>query len=122
MREKIFMSQPSSIVEAVRLVRRLESARKACMQTNPPKEKSKDRVSVITEDKISKELKELKDLVLEMNKRIQSLEERQEKNETKSTSGARRRDNVVCFTCKNPGHFARDCKMKPTGNDNRSLK
>lgn len=122
MREKIFMSQPSSIVEAVRLVRRLESARKACMQTNPPKEKSvssKDRVSVITDDKISKELRELKDLVSEMNKRIQSLEE---KNETKSTSGPRRRDDVVCFSCGNPGHFARDCKMKSTGNDNRGLR
>ena len=30
LREKVFMSQPELLVEAVRVVRRLESARKAC--------------------------------------------------------------------------------------------
>ena len=30
LREKVLMSQPASLVEAVRVVRRLESARKAC--------------------------------------------------------------------------------------------
>ena len=116
MREKIFMSQPGSIVEAVRHVRRLESARKAC-QTNPSKE-AKHRVNAISDNTISKEIKELKDLVTDMNKRIQSLEE---KADLKSTSGTRRRDNVVCYSCKNFGHFARDCTIKLPGNDSRGL-
>ncbi|KAL9952487.1 hypothetical protein ACROYT_G039751 [Oculina patagonica] len=40
LREKVFMSQPASLVEAVRVVRRLESARKAC-QAVPSVEKKK---------------------------------------------------------------------------------
>ena len=40
LREKVFMSTPASLVEAVRVVRRLESARKAC-QAVPSVEKKR---------------------------------------------------------------------------------
>ena len=42
LREKVFMSQLESLVEAVRVLRRLESARKAC-QAVPSVEKKKVR-------------------------------------------------------------------------------
>lgn len=40
LREKVFTSQPASLVEAVHVVRRLESVRKAC-QAVPSVEKKK---------------------------------------------------------------------------------
>lgn len=118
-REKLFVSQPTSIAEAVRLVRRLESARKACQAQNPvEKRKTVNAVNTVAEDKVTTELRELKGLVLEMNKRIKALEE---KTEVKSTS-PRRRDDVECYVCRNKGHFARECKNnKPSGNDSRGL-
>ncbi|KAL9986207.1 hypothetical protein ACROYT_G000314 [Oculina patagonica] len=67
LREKVFMSQPASLVEAVRVVRRLESARKAC-QAVPSVEKKKS-VNVVSAsadgDKISTEIRELKEIVLD---------------------------------------------------------
>lgn len=76
LREKVFMSQPESLVKAVRVVRRLESARKAC-QAVPAVEK-KTSVNVVSasaeSEKISTEIRELKELVLGMNDTIRDLE------------------------------------------------
>ena len=64
-REKLFMSQPGSLVDAVRVVRQLESARKAC-QSAPSVDKKKS-VNVVNSwmdnQKISDEISELKELV-----------------------------------------------------------
>ena len=118
LREKVFMSQPASLVEAVRVVRRLESARKAC-QAVPSVEKKKS-VNVVSAsadgDKISSEIRELKEIVLGMNEKIRELERKAE-----TTSTARRRNEVVCFACREPGHFARSCPHKEGGNRTRGL-
>lgn len=69
LKEKVFMSQPGSLVEAVRVVRRLESARKACQAVlSVEKKKSVDAMSGSAgSEKISTEIRELKNLVLGMN-------------------------------------------------------
>ena len=76
LREKVFVSQRESLVKAVRVVRRLESARKAC-QAAPAVEKKKS-VNVVSasaeSEKISTEIRELKELVLGMNDTIRDLE------------------------------------------------
>ncbi|KAL9985590.1 hypothetical protein ACROYT_G008012 [Oculina patagonica] len=89
-----FMSQPASLVTAVRVVRRLESARKV-FQAVPSVEKKKS-VNVVSAsadgDKISTEIRELKEIVLGMNVKIKELESKAKK---KSTTPSRRQDEVV---------------------------
>ena len=118
LREKVFMSQPASLVEAVRVVRQLESARKACQSVpSVEKKKSVNAVSASADgDKISTEIRELKEIVLGMNEKIRELERKAE-----TTSTARRRSDVVCFACRQPGHFARSCPYKEGGNRGRGL-
>ena len=103
-------------MEAVRVVSRLESARKAC-QAVPSVEKKKS-VNVVSAsadgDKIS--TRELKEIVLGMNVKIQELERKAE-----STSTARCRNEVVCYACREPGHFARSCPYKEGGKGARGL-
>ena len=104
LREKVFMSQPDSLVEAVRVVRRLESAHKACQAVPSAQNKSANAVSGSAEsEKVSSEIRELKELVLGMNEKIRKLERKAE-----TTSTSRRRNEVVCFACREPGHFARN--------------
>lgn len=118
LREKVFMSQPVSLVEALHVVRRLESVRKAC-QAVPSVEKKKS-VNVLSAsvdgDKISTEIRELKEIVLGMNEKIRELERK-----AKTTPTARRRNEVVCFACREPGHFARSCPYKGGGNRTQGL-
>ena len=53
LRKKVFMSEPASLVEAVRVVRRLESARKAC-QSVPSVEKKKSFSAVSAQRMVTK--------------------------------------------------------------------
>ena len=78
-REKLFISQPGSLVETVRVVRQLESTRKAC-QAAPSVEK-KQSLSVVStsagNERISTEIRELKELVLGMNEKGTGKKKRQ---------------------------------------------
>lgn len=81
------------------------------------KKKSVNVVSASADgDKISTEIRELKEIVLGMNEKILELERKAE-----TTSTARRLIEVVCFACREPGHFARSCPYKEGGNRARSL-
>ena len=78
-REKLFISQPGSLVETVRVVRQLESTRKAC-QAAPSVEK-KQSLSVVStsagNERISTEIHELKEFVLGMNEKGTGKKKRQ---------------------------------------------
>ena len=78
-REKLFISQPGSLVETVRVVRQLESTRKAC-QAAPSVEK-KQSLSVVStsagNERISTEIRELKEFVLGMNEKGTGQKKRQ---------------------------------------------
>ena len=81
------------------------------------KKKSVNAVSGSAEsEKVSSEIRELKELVLGMNEKIRELERKAE-----TTSTTRRRNEVVCFACREPGHFARNCPHKEGGNRARGL-
>ena len=77
-REKLFISQPGSLVETVRVVGQLESTRKAC-QAAPSVEKQS--VSVVStsagNERISTEIRELKEFVLGMNEKGTGKKKRQ---------------------------------------------
>ena len=108
LRGKFLMKQPESLVEAVGVVCRLESAHKAC-QTVP--DKSVNAVSGSAEsEKVSPEIRELKELVLGMNDVIRELERKYE-----TTSISQCRNEVVCFAWREPRHFARNCPRKEGG-------
>ena len=95
-REKLFISQPGSLVDAARVVRQLESARKACQSApSVDKKKSVNLVnSSMDNQKISAEISELKELVLGMNEKIRELERKTEAKPT-TTSGRRDRRGVL---------------------------
>ena len=105
LREKVFMSQP----EAVHVVRRLESICRACKAV-PSAKKGK---SVITmsgsagSEAVSSEIRELKEFVLGVNE---------------TTLAWRRRNEAVCFACRELGHFARNCPHKEGGNKARACR
>lgn len=119
-REKLFISQPKSLSEAVRLVRQIERARKASQSCKvpqtPPKTKGQcHAVSGPNEDKVSKELREMKELVVQMNERIQQLE-----SQPRTHRGRQRKQ--VCYSCNEEGHFARNCPSRNnSGNEYRGL-
>lgn len=93
-REKFLMSQPGKLGEAVRVVRELQRARKACRAVPSIEKKKAMNVACASVDgeKISNEIRELKDLVLGMNERIHELEYNAE---TTATSRCRR--DVVSY-------------------------
>ena len=70
-------------------------------------------------ERISTEIRELKELVLGMNEKIKDLER---KSETRTTTTPRRRDDAVCYSCHRRGHFARECPTKVSGNVRRGLR
>ena len=81
------------------------------------KEKSLNVVSASADgDKISTEIRELKDIVVGMIDKIRELERKAE-----TTSTAQRCSELICFACREPNHFARSCPHKEGGNRSRGL-
>ena len=75
LRERLFMRQPGSLTEAIRVVRQLDSARKACKSSG--RNKSLNAVASSTADqKITAEIRKLKELVLEISKKVEELEKK----------------------------------------------
>ena len=75
LRERLSMRQPGSLTEAIRVVRQLDSARKACKPSG--RNKSLNAVASSTADqKITAEIRELKELVLGISKKVEELEKK----------------------------------------------
>ena len=81
------------------------------------KKKSLNVVSASADgDKISTGIRELKEIVLGMNEKI-----REQERKAEPISIARRRTELLCFACHEPGHFAWSCPHKEEGNRSRGL-
>lgn len=85
-----------------------------------PSTEKKKSVKAVTgsaeSEKVWSEIRELKELVLRMNEKIRELERKAE-----TTSTSRHRNEVVCFACHEPRHFARNCPHKEGGKRARGL-
>lgn len=116
-REKLYLNQPDSLAEAVKTVRSLESARiNASHNIHKSAQHKKincDAISAGNEKK--SEMKELQELVVSLKTKIESLEERLEKKQSKKMS------EVKCYACQNMGHYASSCpgKGKFSGNEGK---
>ena len=126
LRERLFMSQSGSLAEAIRVVRRLESARKASKTSlHGGKHKSLNAVaSSNADEKITGEIRELKELVVGINKKVKELE----KKTAEEDSTVYRKRPVTRYACRQRGHFARDIPAQPatvqsqvSGNGSRGL-
>ena len=96
------------------MARQLESAHKAGQEA--PSVKNKQSVSVVSAERISTEIRELKEFVLGVYEKIQELERKNE------TTTPRRRDDASCYSSHRQGHFARECPTKVSGNGSRGLR
>ena len=75
LRKRSFMSQPGSLTEAIGVVRQLKSAHKACKTSG--RNKSLNAVASSTADqKITAEIRELKELVLGISNKVEELEKK----------------------------------------------
>ena len=120
------MSQPGSLAEAIWVVRQLESARKASKTSlHGGKHKSLNAVaSSSANEKIRGEIRELKELVLGINKKVEELE----KKTAEKASTVYRKGPVTCYARRQRGNFARNCPAQPatvqsqlSGNGSRGL-
>ena len=93
------------------MVRDLESARKD-YKTIPHggKQKSLNAVMSSTSDeKITAEIRELKELLLGINRKVEELK----KKTAERASAAYPLGRVACYTCCQRGYFSRDCPSQP---------
>ena len=114
-REKLFMQQPSTLNDALKMTRQLESARRASSIAKAqtpmkpqPRPQLCNNVSASTSD-----MSELKELISAMSKRMDGLEKQLSNSKTGSS---RRERHGKCFSCNQQGHFARHCPQR-SGNE-----
>ena len=108
-REKLFVNQPKSLQDAVRMTRSLQSARKAAshnMKAAQQKKLSCDVISAGYGSETKSEIKELKELVKSLKIKIENLEGKIERKSNKKL------DEVRCFVCQKLGHYASTCPSK----------
>ena len=105
-REQLFVKQPKTLPEAVRLVRQLESARTAsrCQSKQNP---SKGYINLVSGG--VSDVEELKQLMLKLDTRLQALENRMSQgNSAQRVERGRDLSKIKCYSCQHYGHYARD--------------
>lgn len=126
LREQLFISQPQTLSEAVRLTRQLESARAAARSSNGEKprsamdsgvQKSREQINVVNEASKGGEMEELKSLVMQLHAKIDSLEKQQASMRPRDMGKPRDMSKIKCFSCQQHGHYARACPNKQGGNE-----
>lgn len=120
-REQLFVKQPKTLPEAVRLVRQLESARMASRSSKPSQ--SKGYLNQVSEK--GSDVDELKQLMLKISTRLETLENQVSQNtsaqQQRQRSERQDKSKVKCYSCQRYGHYARECTQKQQGNDVQGL-
>ena len=120
-REKLFMQQPQTLSDAIKMTRQLESARRASSsaKTQPPgPAKPQPQAQCHAMSASSSDISQLKELITTMSKRIDGLEKQLQSNS--STRPQARERDIRCFSCNQKGHLARNCSQR-AGNGNQGL-